>query len=98
VIASGTNPRFPSCVKRRSALVVFVCLLAGCSSRSDGPTNNDVGLIYPTLPSGAGVEQCRSEVIRTEGETVIYRNTYISINPDGTETVQSESEGTIPCP
>lgn len=85
---------------RFSILAVALCVVASCSSSNEVPTNNDVGLIYPSVPFGdnVGSQQCRSEVIRTEGSALIYRNTYVSIDASGTETVQSQSEGPVPCP
>lgn len=97
MIASKTTSKIVSCIRRYFLLVVTVFVVGSCSSTSDNPTDSDLGLIYPTVPIGAGVQQCRSEAIRTDGETVIYRNTYISIDDNGTETVQSQSESAVPC-
>jgi hypothetical protein len=80
--------------------LAVLSVFAGCSSSSKTPTIDEDGSIYPSITSSDGslTQQCRTEVIRREENSAVYLNTYFLINADGTETVQSQSEGTEPCP
>jgi hypothetical protein len=80
--------------------VVVLSVFAGCSSSSKKPIIDEGGSIYPSITSvdSSLTQQCRTEVIRREENSAVYLNTYFLINADGTEIVQSQSEGTEPCP
>jgi hypothetical protein len=80
--------------------VVVLSVFAGCSSSSKNPIIDEGGSIYPSVTSvdSSLTQQCRTEAIRREENSAVYLNTYFLINADGTEIVQSQSEGTEPCP
>jgi hypothetical protein len=80
--------------------LVVLSVFASCSSSSKTPTIDEDGSIYPSITSvdSSLTQQCRSEVIRREETSAVYLNTYFLINADGTEIVQSQSEGSEPCP
>ncbi len=80
------------------AFFAFGVVLVGCSN-STPKENGEI----PTFPTQTSVDQviskqCRSEEIRRDGDTIIYRSTYIVMDANGTETVQSQIEGNVPCP
>jgi hypothetical protein len=81
-------------------MVVFVLfLISGCSPSSEQPEINDDGSIYPSVTAvdSSLTQQCRSEEIRREQDSVIYLNTYFLVDSNGNETVQSQSESSAPC-
>lgn len=96
----GFEPLEKAIVTARKVTVgaLFLGALLGCS---DAQPQNDDGLqIYPTITASnqpQGV-QCRAEEVRREGNSVVYRSIYFVIDGTGTETVQSQVEGSRPCP
>ncbi len=81
-------------------MVVFVLsLVSSCSPSSEQPEINDDGSIYPSVTAvdSSLTQQCRAEVIRREGNSAVYLNTYFLVDVNGNETVQSQSESSAPC-
>jgi hypothetical protein len=88
-----------SFLERLAVCCFVVFLITGCSGSSEKQIIEDNGMIYPSVTSidGSLTQQCRAEVIRREGNSAAYLNTYFLVGTDGTETVQSQSESSAPC-
>jgi hypothetical protein len=100
-VSKYEHPTKPVSFLGRLTICFFVtCFIAGCSSPDKTPNIDEDGSIYPSITSedSSLTQQCRSDVIRREENSAVYLNTYFLINADGTEIVQSQSEGTEPCP
>lgn len=89
-----------SMLRKRVALMMVGCIgLMGCSSdggQPEDPVNNG----FPNIGSmpNQGAMQCRSQIVRQEGNTTIYLNTYFTVDSSGTETQVSQAEGSTSCP
>ena len=82
------------------ALIIIGGLgILGCSS-DDGQPKDPANDGFPTIGSmpSQGVMQCRSQIVRQEGNTTIYLNTYFTVDTSGTESQVSQVEGTTSCP
>ena len=78
--------------------VLAVVTTSACSSNQEQEPNLDFGLPGGITENTGFVTQCRSDLV-TQNETESeYRNTYFTIDLDGTETIQSPVVGPTPCP
>ena len=86
-----------SSVRKLLVIAGIFSLAGGCSSSNK---QIDQIQIFPSVTSSdqTSIQQCRSVEIRRDGERIIYRSTYFVTDTNGTESLQSEVEGEIPCP
>jgi hypothetical protein len=78
----------------------IVCGLFVASCGGNKSPSNEVNNLFPGADLGKNEVQmrCASQILSGSGSTVRYKSTYYAIGKDGTETIQSESEGPTPCP
>lgn len=73
-------------------------LLAGCGNDAQ-EDNQQIPIPQITVTSEPRIVRCEA-VLVSEGESVqkVYRNFYIEVREDGTESIVNQVEGDTPCP
>jgi hypothetical protein len=87
-------------IKLVTPIVLLASLLASCGPGGVEKPMRELDVEIPTSSpdSSGGSLQCISKVINGDEKRPQYRNIYFTTGMDGTETIQSQVVGPIPCP
>lgn len=76
----------------------FVMLLGACGGESNDNLQN-IPVPQVSQPAGPRPTRCESVLVSdAESDKKIYRNFYIEVREDGTESIVNQVDGDTPCP